>query len=243
MGEKAIFLNSGPLFSAERLESLDQIPEWSEYDAAAREAYDHIREIYEKHATLLAGRPSVNETRYFMINPSLHALGYTHTVQESVQVGNDRTARIDNVCFASSADFYEAEPSRGSQGFFRPALCIVRAVEWGSDFSGAVQTPAPAVEGAEAAPVEPPTPGIPPASELDILLRTTGKDYGILTNGCDWRLYHRGTSSLQDTFFQADMIAALKSDFEDFKRFYLLFRKGALTRSDAGTSFLDSVLQ
>ena len=39
------------------------------------------------------------------------------------------------------------------------------------------------------------------------------------------------------------MIAAMKSDFEDFKRFYLLFRKEAFLKDDSGESFLDRMLQ
>ena len=86
-------------------------------------------------------------------------------------------------------------------------------------------------------------PNYHPAAELDLLLGATSRDYGILTNGCDWRLYHRATSGQSATWFQADMIAAMKSDFEDFKRFYLLFRKEAFLKDDSGESFLDRMLQ
>ena len=250
MAEVAIFLNSGPLFNGERLESLEELPEWTECEGEAREAYHRIRETFEKHATLLAGNPSPIETRYYMVGPVLHALGFMHSVFERVELVDGRTARVDHVCFQNSADFVEAEPSRGSIAYFRPALCIVRAVEWGSDFTGTTYTPPkpppPSEDGEEPVPAPPmPKPleiGIPPAVELDLLLRTTGKDYGILTNGCDWRLYHRSSSSLLNAFFQADMIAALKSDFEDFKRFYLLFRRAAFHKPDGISCFLDNFL-
>ena len=39
------------------------------------------------------------------------------------------------------------------------------------------------------------------------------------------------------------MIAAMKSDFEDFKRFFLLFQKSAFEMNNDGTSFLSSGLQ
>ena len=78
-----------------------------------------------------------------------------------------------------------------------------------------------------------------------VLLQRRGchfKSFGILTNGNEWRIYHRSSSSQQETFFQADMIGAMKSDFEDFKRFYLIFRKEAFVKTDGITCFLDSLL-
>lgn len=249
MTEGAIFLNSGPLFSGDRLMTLEDMPEWeSQHDAAAA-AFERIKESFEKHSTLLAGNPSVDETRFYMINPALHALNFTHSVQELVSLGNEQATRVDYVCFSGANDFYEAEPARGGVAFFRPALALVKAAAWGAGFDSqpapaAPAAPAPVAEGEEPEAVEEETgPDMLPAQELDLLLRTTGVDYGVLTNGCDWRLYHRGTSSLVTTFFQADMIAAMKTDFDDFKRFFLLFNRDALVRDDTGTSFVDRMLQ
>ncbi len=229
MAEEAIFLNSGPLFSGERLESLEDTPEWQD-DEAAHRAHDSIRKAFEKHATLLAGGPTLDETRFHMIAPTLHALGFAHSVFERVDIGGGQNMRVDYVLFPNGAAFKEAQPSRGTPGFFRTATGIAKAVKWNATLDVAPET-----EEGEAS--------ITPGAEIDVLLRTTGREYGILTNGCDWRLYHRGTSVHLNTFFQADMIGAIKSDFEDFKRFYLLFRKEAFSFDDSGTSFLDRMLQ
>ena len=249
MAEAAIFLNSGPLFSGERLETMEDLADWKSVDAEAQLAFDRIRETYEKHSTLLAGGPTAVETRYFLVGPVLHALGFTHTVFEPVELSDGRVARVDHVCFGSGAEFGEAEPSRGSASFFRSALCIGRAVEWGNDFTTTSAAPvrqAAVEEGDDPVPAPPmPQPleaGIAPTVELDLLLRATGKDFGILTNGNEWRIYHRSSSSQRETFFQADMIGAMKSDFEDFKRFYLIFRKEAFVKTDGITCFLDSLL-
>jgi hypothetical protein len=231
MAEGAIFLNSGPLFNAERLESLETTPEWSEVDEAARMAFTRVKEAFEKHATLLAGRPSAEETRYFMVNPSLHALGFMHSVHEQIEVAGEQALRVDYVLFSGSVPFLDASVSRGGMSFYHDALAIVRAVEWAYNLEqGAVEG-----DGDDT--------NYHPAAELDLLLGATSRDYGILTNGCDWRLYHRATSGQSATWFQADMIAAMKSDFEDFKRFYLLFRKEAFLKDDSGESFLDRMLQ
>ena len=250
MSEEAIFLNSGPLLSGERLEAMEDLSEWQSIDAEARQAYDRIKEAFEKHSTLLAGSPTLDETRFFMINPTLHALGFTHSVFEPVETVDGRVVRLDYVLFPNAEGFDEAQHGRGTMGFFRPAISIVKSVAWSQDVDGLPTAPV-AEEGeseegaeAEAAPAADPSVGQNlPAAELDAFLRATGVDFGIVTNGWNWRLYHRGTSERLDTFFQADLIAAIKSDFEDFKRFYLLFRKGAFLKGNQGTSFLDGQLQ
>lgn len=235
MAEGAIFLNSGPLFNGERLETLEDLSEWQAQEEAARDAYERVRESYEKHATLLAGSPSVEETRFFITGPALHALGFTHSAMERLDMAEGQSVAFDYTCFPSSAEFRIAAEARGGIGFFRSAVAVVKTIAWGADLDGAV---APTEEGDEA-----PAPTALPAQELDFWLRSTGCTYGILTNGCDWRLYHRGTSGLLNAFFQADMISAMKSDFEEFKRFYLLFGKSAYLTDDSGTSFIDRLLQ
>lgn len=230
MAEGAIFLNSGPLFSADRLEALDSMPEWEQIEEDAKLAFIRVKEAFEKHATLLAGRPSAEETRFFMVNPTLHALGFMHSVQEPIEVAPEHVARVDYALFGNHVHFLDAEPARGTMSFFHDCLAVTRAVEWAHDLEQG------AAEGEEEGAIQ-------PAQELDLLLTATSLDYGILTNGCDWRLYHRATSGLLNTWFQADMIAAIKSDFEDFKRFYLLFRREAFVKGDSGESFLDTMLQ
>ena len=230
MAEGAIFLNSGPLLNGDKLELLEETPEWSQ-DGPIRDAYERIRETFEKHATLLAGRPSAEETRFYMVNPTLHALGYTYSAYEPLELGGEQVLRVPYVCFASGADFAEAVEMRRAIGFFRTALTLVKAIAWSSDLDG------------EAGPEEGGEQPVAPAVDVDYLLRQTGRDYAILTNGCDWRLFHQATSGHLDTFFQADMIAAMKTDYEDFKRFYLLFAKSSFLKDDSGTSFIDRLLQ
>lgn len=236
MAEGAIFVNSGPLFNADRLEALEDLAEWKTLDESARIAYERLRDVYEKCATLLAGNPSALETRFHIVNPTLHALRLTFSVEEAISVGDDQSLNVDYACFTNAQEFYDAEPTRGTVGFFRSALCIVQAAAWGADLDVAPE-PTPTEDGSE------PQPTVPPAVRLDLLLRSTGCEYGVLTNGYLWRLYHRDTSGLLNTFFQADMIAAMKTDYEEFKRFFLLFNREAFVRGPKGECFLDTCRQ
>jgi hypothetical protein len=230
MSEGAIFLNSGPLFSGEQLASLEERPEWSGLDEAARTAYEVVKETFERHSTLLAGNPSVEETRFHMVTPTLHTLGFTHSAFEPLSLGSEGgLIRVDYACFANAEEFGASVDARETVGFFRNALTVVRAVGWGQNLDNAVDNADGSTD-------------VRPAMELDLIMRHTGVRYGILTNGCDWRLYHHSTSGTLTTYFHADMIAAMKSDFEDFKTFYLIFNKHALTVDKMGRCFLDSLI-
>ena len=70
------------------------------------------------------------------------------------------------------------------------------------------------------------------------------KDWGILTNGRQWRLYHRRTSYRLDSFYEVDLAALLtqNQDLDAFRYFYNLFRRDAFIPDPSGTSFLDLVL-
>jgi hypothetical protein len=229
MSEGAIFLNSGPLFSDEQLKNLEERPEWAELDEAARTAYEVVKETFERHSTLLAGNPSREETLFHMVTPTLHTLGFTHSAFEPLTVADSGQLRVDYACFANADEFNTAVDARESVGFFRPALTVVRAIGWGHNLDESTEG---TEEGSE----------VRPALELDMVLRQTGVRFGILTNGCDWRIYHQSTSGTTSSYFHADMIAAMKSDFEDFKTFFLLFNKRAFLLNDMGQCFLDEML-
>ncbi len=63
---------------------------------------------------------------------------------------------------------------------------------------------------------------------------------GILTNGRKWRLYYENCPQPIGTYYEVDLVDILeKEDFENFKYFYLFFRREAFT--PIGDSFLDKV--
>ena len=83
-----------------------------------------------------------------------------------------------------------------------------------------------------------------PNYQIDFYLRCADKDWGILTNGKQWRLYHCQTSYRMDSFYEVDLAALLSGngDLNSFRYFYCLFRRDAFTPDASGTSFLDRVL-
>ena len=83
-----------------------------------------------------------------------------------------------------------------------------------------------------------------PNYQIDFYLRGADKLWGVLTNGRQWRLYHRQTSYRMDSFYEVDLAALLSGnrDLDSFRYFYCLFRRDAFTPDASGTSFLDRVL-
>ena len=65
-----------------------------------------------------------------------------------------------------------------------------------------------------------------------------------MTNGRQWRLYHRQTSYRLDSFYEVDLAALLSEnrDLDAFRYFYCLFRRDAFIPDPSGAAFLDHVL-
>jgi hypothetical protein len=81
-----------------------------------------------------------------------------------------------------------------------------------------------------------------PSFQIDVYLRDTAPKWAILTSGRFWRLYHETTSYKLDSFYEVDLPGLLASgDLENFKYFYLFFRREAFGRTVDGGSFLDMV--
>jgi hypothetical protein len=81
-----------------------------------------------------------------------------------------------------------------------------------------------------------------PSFQIWFYLQTTKKEWGILTNGRLWRLYHHDSSF--DTFFEIDLISIIEhNDVEAFRYFYYFFRKDAFISKGTKSSFLGEVLK
>lgn len=67
-----------------------------------------------------------------------------------------------------------------------------------------------------------------PSYQIDFYIRHTGAKWGILTNGCLWRLYHKDTSAKLDRYYEIDLRAISASkDSASFLYFYLFFSRTA----------------
>lgn len=200
----SVYTNQNELFASENLNQISTFAEWSAPEI--EEARRIVEELLEKRAHLLQDGFGPRETAYYWTSYILRRLGYTFSVAESDP--EDEHVRFDFTLFTDPEDFNRGTPFRGTREFFSGANAMLKSFEWTDSLDEQE------VEGAPSN----------PAFEIDRYLRSTGAQWGILTNGRYWRLYNRNSSGTLNTFFQVDLLAALESsNLEDFKYFWMVF--------------------
>jgi type I restriction-modification system DNA methylase subunit len=171
------------------------------------------------------------QTEHEFIQPLLEQLGHTFEVQPSLQTSQG--TRVPDYAFFPSQDAHDAARSQiNTNEFFKTALAVGDAKKWSRNLDRKTQ------DGGD------PFNNQNPNYQIDSYLRDADKDWGILTNGRQWRLYHRQTSYRLDSFYEVDLATLLSEngDLETFRYFYCLFRRDAFIPDSSGTSFLDLVL-
>ena len=171
------------------------------------------------------------QTEEQFIRPLLKQLGHVFEVAPALQTSQG-TKEPDYVFFSSNDAHSAAQRHINTNQFFNTALAVGDAKAWSRNLDRKVQ------EGGD------PFTNQNPNYQIDFYLRGADKDWGILTNGRQWRLYHRQTSYRLDSFYEVDLAALLSEnrDIDAFRYFYCLFRHDAFTPDASGTSFLDLVL-
>ena len=171
------------------------------------------------------------QTERELIQPLLEQLGHVFEVQPALQTSLG-TKRPDYAFFESTSNHNTAKPHINTNEFFKTACAVGDAKAWSRNLDRKVQGRGD------------PFTNQNPSYQIDFYLRFADKDWGILTNGRQWRLYQRQTSYRLDSFYEVDLAALLSGtgDLESFRYFYCLFRRDAFVPDASGSSFLDRVL-
>ncbi len=213
------YRNAGDLFDGDRLAEIQTYPEWK--SAPLESARRALEELLEKRESMIEEGLERKETSYYWTSYVLRRIGFCHSVVERTPDDND--VRPDFTLFYDATEFLRAKDYRMTHEFFANGLAVMRALGWNESLDELED-----VEEGE------PT---NPAFELDRFIRATGVPWGILTNGRIWRLYHRDSSGLMNTYYEVNLIDALESnDLDAFKYFWMVFSPAGLggsTRGDA----------
>ena len=171
------------------------------------------------------------QTERQFIQPLLEQLGHIFEVQPTLQTSQG-TREPDYAFFASESVLNTAQSHINTNQFFTASFAVGDAKAWSRNLDRKTQG------GGD------PFTNQNPSYQIDCYLRGADKDWGILTNGRQWRLYHRQTSYRLDSFYEVDLAALLtqNQDLEIFRYFYCLFRRDAFIPDASGTSFIDRVL-
>ena len=192
--------------------------------------YAAIKDLFDAVAPN-AGQFNEAQTEHDFIQPLLEQLGHVFEVQPTLQTSQG-AKRPDYAFFLSADTHYAAQPDINTNQFFKTALAVGDAKAWSRNLDRKTQDAGD------------PFTNQNPNYQIDFYLRSADKDWGILTNGRQWRLYHRQTSYRLDSFYEVDLAVLLSEnrDLDAFRYFYCLFRRDAFIPDPSGTSFLDLVL-
>ncbi|MDD4161290.1 MAG: TaqI-like C-terminal specificity domain-containing protein [Methanothrix sp.] len=218
------FRNSN-LFSNHYLEKqVIESAEWRE--AEPEQAFARINDLYLRKARVLENYNESQLEENF-IRPVLRILGHHFGVQGKV-LGKDRTP--DYAFFPDQVSLEEAE-ARPGEDYYRRAVAVGDAKSWKIQLDKSRK-------GQGSFEMQ------NPSFQIDVYLRDTPPKWAILTSGRLWRLYHETTSYKLDYYYEVDLPALLAAgDKENFKYFYLFFRREALPKLVDGDCFLDRVLE
>jgi type I restriction-modification system DNA methylase subunit len=223
--------NNSELFLDRYLETgLTQRSEWDCINEAEA-ALDELHDLYEReYESVSSYTDNEEDTLDKWIEPVLETLGYEHLGETGLAGGS---GSVDRVLFGSHEDRVESETPRSNDDFstvYSNAATILEAKSWNADFSARFTEERNYFDASQ---------------QINYYLSHLPRDtvnWGILTDGCRWRLY--GTNDHQTFIFYEINLPELieQNDPEKFKYFYCLFRAAAFERSaGTGECFLDRV--
>ncbi|TRV43171.1 MAG: restriction endonuclease [Microcystis panniformis Mp_MB_F_20051200_S9] len=217
-----------PLFSQHYLEHrLPDSPEWQE-DVSV--AFSRLESLYQQKKAIL---PTLNEaqTEAELIQPILEILGFSYIPQVSSR-GKGRSERPDYALFARENDRYQAYSLQNNEtAFYSQVLAIAEAKYWQRSLSDVSKNDQRDI-----------WKNSNPSFQITNYLTGTGVDWGILTNGREWRLYYRQASSTATEFYLVDLMELLEGgDRQKFRYFWLFFRQEAFIKDIHGQNFLERI--
>lgn len=187
--------------------------------------------VRETMTALFAGfTPSDNEaqTEEGWIKPVLKALGHDFEVQPALKTP-DGTKRPDYVFYRTQAALTANKGKTLTEDLLKTGgYAVGDAKYWDRSLDAALQ-------GKDAAVFSNKNPGY----QIAFYIQHSGMEWGILTNGRLWRLYHRDTAHKLDRYYEVDLPALLQNpDPAAFLYFYAFFRRAAFEPGPLGVRAL-----
>ena len=217
-----------PLFSQHYLEY--RLQECLEWQLDINSDFEKLNKLYLSKKAIL---PTLNEaqTEDVFIKPVLEILGFKN-IPQVVTRGKGRAERPDYALFANEEERDTAYTLQNNEtAFYERVLVIAEAKYWERPLSKVSANDKRDIFKNEN-----------PSFQISSYLTGTNVDWGILTNGREWRLYYRQASSTATEFYPIDLVESLESaDIEKFKYFWLFFRSAAFEKDNYNKNFLERV--
>lgn len=208
-----VIVNAGGFFASDAVDQLAASDLFS--SAEIDEKFEHICEHIERHHAHLNDEATAAQVGFFLVNRALHILGYAHSHNEPL--GDDM--RIEYTLFNSASAFLAHVSGRGTHAFFNGACGVAKLAAWSANLDDAVKDA-----------------GDPPAAELEAQMRATNLQWAILTNGRIWRLFHKNTCAMLNTYLEVDLLKIFETRDKDmFKVFVSAFAAKAISFDKSGS--------
>lgn len=210
-------VNAGGFFASDAVERLAASDLFTSEELT--EKFEHLCEHFERHHSHLNDEATAAQVGFFLVNRALHILGYAHSHNEPL--GED--LRVEYTLFNSADAFLAHVSGRGTNAFFNGACGIGKLAAWAASLDEAEKTD----DGGVAE---------PPAAELDEQMRATNLQWAILTNGRIWRLFHKNTCAMLNTYFEMNLLQILENrDMDSFKIFVNAFSAKSISFDKSGS--------
>ncbi|TMC24006.1 MAG: hypothetical protein E6J34_01205 [Chloroflexi bacterium] len=197
------------------------LPQRSDWQLLATEASITLHELQQLFA---AYTPSTKEAQAEedFIKPVLRQLGHTFEVQASLKTPDG--SKIPDYVFYRDQEALVANKSKKLNDALLTgsAIAVGDAKSWDRQLDISLKS-----EGGD------PFTNKNPSYQIAFYIQHSGLDWGILTNGRLWRLYHKETAHKLDRFYEVDLPALLQEgDVHNFLYFYAFFRRQAFDEDD-----------
>lgn len=196
--------------------------EWQFLSGQASVAKQAVAAIYHAY------RPSSNEaqTEEELVKPILKALGHLFEVQPSLKVPGS-TNKPDYV-FYRDMDALHANKDKilTDQLLHQGAYAVGDAKYWERPLDITLKDKSKEDKSKDKS--KDALSNKNPSFQIAFYMQHSGVEWGILTNGRLWRLYHKNTAHKLDRFYEIDLPALLETEDESaFLYFFAFFRRAA----------------
>ena len=211
------------VFSDYYLDSLlPQRQDWQELQAEAEPIRQELTTILARY------RPGDKEAQaeHDFIRPVLKVLGHTFEVQASLATP-DGTKQPDYIFYRDAEALNANKGKRLTDTLLQSgAFAVGDAKYWDCPLDTALRN-----RGGD------PFTNKNPSYQIAFYIQHSGLQWGILTNGRLWRLYHKSTAHKLDHFYEIDLPALLESaNPQNFLYFYAFFRRAAFDAHPLGVA-------
>lgn len=202
---------------------------WEKDQSRVEDVFKEVRQLYQKNKDYLE-KASEADTEQEFIEPLLKLLGFSIMPQPMAPVGGSP----DYALYASEGERGKSQRGRGKPVDFSLALGVLEGKYWDRSLDRGKADDERDIDKSRRT---------NPKVQLTDYLFRTGCNWGVLTNGVEWRLFHREKSGRRVTnYFGVNLLKILEEGTaEDFAYFYNLFRREAFER-DNGKCLLDRAL-